>query len=145
MSHWDVDRLTEMSKAVDRFEVKMGGALDRNACVINIHADPLFMWAAERIKSFEYIGRSKYNKGFWGNPFSWKKWTLAKYQVANLKESLECYEEYLCSNNEMMDCIPDLQGKILGCFCAPPGTILTDSDPSICHGQILCKYVKLLC
>lgn len=77
-----------------------------------------------------YIGRPS----VWGNPFSHKKGTLAEFKVSSRKEAIEKYEEYLLSRKDLMDKLPELKGKTLGCWC----------KPSSCHGDILKKYVDIL-
>lgn len=76
-----------------------------------------------------YIGRGS----IWGNPYSHKTGTLAKFIVPTRKESIEKYEEYLLNNPELMRRLPELKGKILGCFCKPNKS---------CHGDILMKYAN---
>lgn len=75
-----------------------------------------------------YIGRGS----LWGNPFSHKQGTLAKKVVGSRKEAIEKYEEYLLSNEELMSKLPELKGKILGCWCSP----------SSCHGDVLIRYAN---
>jgi len=63
-----------------------------------------------------YIGRPSK----WGNPFSIGK-------DGTRGEVIEKYLEYILNNEELMDALPELKGKILGCWCAP----------APCHGDIL--------
>lgn len=62
-----------------------------------------------------YVGRQCYRGGWmlnnsvWRNPF-----TVAKY---GREQCLEKYEEYIRSSPELMDRLPELAGKRLGCFC----------------------------
>lgn len=77
-----------------------------------------------------YIGRPSK----WGNPFSHREGTLAKYKVSSRKEALERYEKYLLDSPELMDSLHELKGKILVCWC----------KPKACHGDILKKYVDKL-
>jgi len=70
-----------------------------------------------------YIGRPSK----WGNPFS----------IGNdgtRKEVIEKYERYIRSNRELMQDIPELRNKRLGCFC----------KPLACHGDILVKLLEEL-
>lgn len=71
-----------------------------------------------------YIGRpSKY-----GNPYSHKEGTLAKYKVENRAEAIKRYEEDLRNDPEKMEMVKrELKGKILGCHC----------KPKFCHGHVL--------
>lgn len=63
----------------------------------------------------------------WGNPYSHKDNTLAKYKVSSRKESIEKYREYILNNDELLSKLPELQGKVLGCWCKPKD----------CHGDVL--------
>ena len=75
-----------------------------------------------------YIGRGS----IWGNPYSHKEGTLAKFIVGSRKEAIEKFEEYLLSNESLMEKIGELKGKNLGCFCKPKS----------CHGDVLLKYAN---
>jgi hypothetical protein len=75
-----------------------------------------------------YIGRGSK----WGNPYSHKEGTLAKFVVKNRREAIKKYEDYLLENQELMRDLHELKGKVLGCFCKPQS----------CHGDILAKYVN---
>ena len=48
------------------------------------------------------------------------------------EEVLAKYEAYLRSNDELMSRILELDGKVLGCWCAPKK----------CHGDIIIKIIK---
>jgi hypothetical protein len=64
----------------------------------------------------------------WGNPYSHKPSTLAKYKVESGEEALTKYEEMVRSDPEMMAKIKgELKDKVLGCYCVPRK----------CHGHIL--------
>jgi hypothetical protein len=75
-----------------------------------------------------YIGRGSK----WGNPYSHKEGTLAKYVVGSREEAIAKFEEYLLANENLMEIIGELRGKTLGCFC----------KPTSCHGDILLKYAN---
>lgn len=83
-------------------------------------------------KNHVYIGRDMtlYVPGAvgskWKNPFSAKKYGLDK--------CLQLYEEHLLSNKDLMKSLPELKGKILGCWC----------KPNKCHGDILMKYINMV-
>jgi len=74
-----------------------------------------------------YIGRP----GKWGNPYSHKPGTQAKFLVASREEAIAAYEEYLLNSPELMAALPELKGKVLGCWCKPLS----------CHGDILLKHI----
>ena len=77
-----------------------------------------------------YIGRPS----IWGNPFSHKAGTLAKYQTKTIEESVQKFEEYLLASPMLMKRLIELKGKILGCWC----------KPNSCHGDILVKHSENL-
>jgi len=69
----------------------------------------------------------------WGNPFSHKDGTLAKFKVANRKEAVEKYREYIM-NSPLIDDLHELKGMTLGCWC----------KPSSCHGDVLVDLLSEL-
>jgi hypothetical protein len=85
-----------------------------------------------------YIGRGKCpNTGIesiWGNPFSHKQGTLAKFKVKNRKEAIISHMNWIHEPEQkwLLDKIMELDGKILGCWCIPLG----------CHGHNLIKIIK---
>lgn len=79
-----------------------------------------------------YIGRHQDPiMGKWGNPFSCKEGTLAKYKTSTRKESIEKHLEYVRNTPELINSLHELKDKKLGCFCVPKS----------CHGN---NYVLLL-
>lgn len=77
-----------------------------------------------------YIGRPS----VWGNPFSHKEGTKAKYKVATREEAIAKYEEWILNQPELVErAKKELRGKVLGCWCAPLP----------CHGDVLLKLVRL--
>lgn len=75
-----------------------------------------------------YVGRGSK----WGNPYSHKEGTLAEYVVESRREAVQKFEEYLLSNEELMESLSELKGKTLGCWCKPKS----------CHGDILLRYAN---
>jgi hypothetical protein len=77
-----------------------------------------------------YIGRAVPRAGFkasiWGNPF-----VLGK--VGERHEVMAKYRTWLLSNPGLMERLPELKGKVLGCWCAPQA----------CHGDILVELANL--
>jgi hypothetical protein len=69
-----------------------------------------------------YIGRPSK----WGNPFSHKP-SMAKYMVATREEAIEKYRIWIQSQPELLSALPELRGKVLGCWC----------KPKACHGDVL--------
>ena len=68
-----------------------------------------------------YIGRGSK----WGNPF-----IIGKH--GNRDEVISKYEMYIMQRRELIDCLPELIGKTLGCWC----------KPLACHGDILKTMVE---
>ena len=68
-----------------------------------------------------YIGRPSE----WGNP----------YEIGidgTRKEVIAKYETYLRDNKYLMDKLPSLEGKRLGCWC----------HPLPCHGDVIIKLIE---
>ena len=63
----------------------------------------------------------------WGNPYSHKDGTLAKYRVKTRGEAIQKYREYILDNPELLARLPELRDKVLGCWC----------KPAACHGDVL--------
>jgi len=82
-----------------------------------------------------YIGRP----GPWGNPYSHKEATIAKYKVATVEEAIEKYREYLLNNEELLNQLHTLKGKVLGCWCMPKNP---KHGKYYCHGQILIEEYR---
>ena len=70
-----------------------------------------------------YIGRPSK----WGNPF-----IIGVH--GDRDHVVKLYEEYILSKPDLIKDLPELKGKILGCWCSP----------FICHGDILIKLIKEL-
>lgn len=75
-----------------------------------------------------YIGRPSK----WGNPFSHKPGTLAKYRVATREEAVAKYREWLPTQPQLMADLHELDGQRLGCWC----------KPRACHGDVLVELVE---
>jgi hypothetical protein len=56
----------------------------------------------------------------WGNPFVLE-------QEGTRAEVIEKYRQYILSSPELLKCLPELRGKVLGCWCSPKA----------CHGDVL--------
>jgi len=75
-----------------------------------------------RRKPFDvYIGRPSK----WGNPFMIG-------QDGNREEVISKYERWLETQPKLLADLPELRGKVLGCFCAPLP----------CHGDILLRLAE---
>ena len=71
-----------------------------------------------------YIGRAVPRAGLkaskWANPFKIGR-------DGDRDEVLQRYREYVLGRPELIAALPELRGKVLGCWCAP--------EP--CHGDVL--------
>lgn len=71
-----------------------------------------------------YIGRPSK----WGNPFSHiDEGTLAQFYVPTRDEAVAAYAKWIKTQPELLAALPELRGKVLGCWCAPKA----------CHGDVL--------
>lgn len=61
----------------------------------------------------------------WGNPF-------VVGVDGDREEVIRKYEDWIRNQPELLKDIPELQGKILGCWCAP----------KLCHGDVLVSLVN---
>jgi hypothetical protein len=80
-----------------------------------------------------YIGRPS----IWGNPYSHKEGTLAKYKVDTIEEAVAKYKEYILARQDLLDRLYELKDKTLGCWCK------TKKNPNApCHGDVLAELVN---
>lgn len=75
-----------------------------------------------------YIGRPSK----WGNPFSHRDGTLARFKAGTLDEAIRRYEEWVQSQPDLVAALPELRDKTLGCWCAP----------GPCHGDVLVRLAN---
>jgi hypothetical protein len=56
-----------------------------------------------------------------GNPFTHSSLanTKALYQVATRDEAVDCHHLWFLAQPELMACLPELKGHVLGCYCKP--------------------------
>ena len=77
-----------------------------------------------------YIGRPSK----WGNPYSHRVGTGAKIIVSSREEAVEAYRYWIRGQPKLLKALPELKGKVLGCWCSPQA----------CHGDVLLELVKEL-
>lgn len=77
-----------------------------------------------------YIGRGS----IFGNPFSHLENSKAIYKVSSRQEAINRYRSWILTQPQILEKLPTLKGKRLGCYCAP------DS----CHGEILVDLCERL-
>lgn len=69
----------------------------------------------------------------WGNPFSHRPGANV-IQVETREEAIAEYRRYLVhERRDLMTQLPELEGKRLGCYCAPQS----------CHGDVLIELLEL--
>ncbi len=77
---------------------------------------------------FVYIGRQNNRLGHaaskWANPF-------VEDQDGTRAEVIEKYRNWILTQPELMAALPELRGKVLGCYC----------KPKACHGEVLAAMV----
>lgn len=85
--------------------------------VVNIHAG----------KRYDvYVGRAGHGRsGFWGNPF-------VEGQDGTREEVIAQFREHVLRTPALLHRLPELRGKVLGCFCAPKA----------CHGDVLAELAN---
>lgn len=64
----------------------------------------------------------------WANPFKIGK-------DGTREQVIEKYRNYLSSNPQLLDCLYELRGKTLGCWC----------KPEACHGDVLVELLREYC
>lgn len=69
-----------------------------------------------------YIGRPSK----WGNPF-----TIGV--DGNREEVIEKYKQWIEHQQHLMDALPELKDKTLGCWCSPKS----------CHGDVLIELINI--
>ncbi len=88
-----------------------------------------FVVHCRKAKYDVYIGGKtpRYNmpESKWHNPFKIDR-------DGTREEVIEKYRQYLLSNPALMACLPELKGKVLGCWCAPKA----------CHGDVLVELAN---
>ena len=72
-----------------------------------------------------YIGRPSK----WGNPFSHKNGTLARFKVATREEAIQRYQDWILDQPDLVEDLFELKDKTLGCWCKPQS----------CHGDVLAR------
>jgi Domain of unknown function (DUF4326) len=92
--------------------------------VVDVRHDPYDVYIG-RANPRHRLARSK-----WHNPF--------RIGVDGSRaEVMDRYLQYLRERPDLLAQLGELRGKVLGCWCAPPGGVAADDPEPICHGQIL--------
>jgi len=81
-----------------------------------------------------YVGRGSP----WGNPYVRRgKARQSAYDVQEVEDPVAAYEAYLKTRPDLLRLLPELRGKILGCWCYKLGERLP--SPERCHAQVLAR------
>lgn len=96
---------------------------DGPTTVVNIRTSPRHATGP----NYVYVGRGR--GSVWGNPYSHGTNTSARFLVATREEAVEKYEEWLLNQPDLLARLPELRGKVLGCWC----------KPLACHGDVLSR------
>jgi hypothetical protein len=83
-----------------------------------------------------YIGRPSP----FGNPFSHKDGTLAKYKVDTREDAVAKFREWIQTQPQLLARLHELKGKRLGCWCKNPRA----KKPIVCHGDVLAELADQL-
>ena len=71
----------------------------------------------------------------WGNPYSHKRGTRARFVVKTKEEAIRRYREWIRKQLALLACLHELKGKRLGCNCRP----------GPCHGDVLMDLIEEMC
>lgn len=73
-----------------------------------------------------------------GNPFTHKVNTIAKFKVKSRKEAVSSFEVYFYNNLELQEAArKELQGKVIACACDDKFI-----KEGLCHGTIYVKFLN---
>jgi hypothetical protein len=75
----------------------------------------------------QWCGKEVFEASPWANPFSVKRYGRT--------EAIKRYEQKLRSKPELLARLPELEGKILACWC----------KPKACHGDVLLQLIEERC
>ena len=92
--------------------------------IVNLrYVEDIEKWIQEGAGNNVYVARKTrhHSRSNWCNPFRLKDYGF------NQEKVLDLFEKYLVQNEELIQHLPNLKGKVLGCWCAP----------SRCHAEIL--------
>lgn len=90
-----------------------------------------------------YVGRSgKGNTSKWGNPYRIGDPHPVTGEPIRRGEAIGLFKEYVArgEGRRLLKDLGEIDGKTLGCFCAPKGGVGAHG-PLVCHGQILLMLV----
>jgi hypothetical protein len=123
------DRLRELQEPVLERQAGLGAAGQAEGEALSHLGEPveeqeekgLRVVHCKRERFDAYIGRPSK----WGNPFTLNA-------ARNREAIIASYEAWLRKQPELMAALPELRGKVLGCWCAPKP----------CHGDVLLRLAN---
>ena len=107
--------------------------------VVNLRRDPydVYIGRAKR----DDRGRPMKHSGYFGNPFPINARRTREQSIAAYKPY---FARRLAQDPIFRQRLEALRGKVLGCFCAPPGGVTCADKPYVCHGQVIVEYLDAL-
>lgn len=85
-----------------------------------------------------YVGRGSK----WGNPFVPTGGAArSKYPVREVDDPIAAYEAHVRASPDLVNALPELRGKTLGCFCVSSSTPQPERGRERCHAQVLVRLV----
>jgi hypothetical protein len=93
-----------------------------------------------------YIGRGRGSKGTsWGNPYRIGDPHPETGKPMTREDAVRLHMEWMVRSPEGRRLLPrivELEGHVLGCFCAPEGGLTEHDSPYVCHGQNLLRLLS---
>lgn len=94
-----------------------------------------------------HVKRDRYTKWVargskWGNPFRIGDPHPITGRPLMRGEAVSLFLEWILRGEGrwLLRYLGELEGEVLGCFCAPKGGV-SEHDPLICHGQVLLRLL----
>lgn len=88
-----------------------------------------------------YVGRGSK----WGNPYVFPGGAArSRYAVTEAADPLGAYEAHVRANAALVTALPELRGKVLGCYCVRLGAPPPAPGAERCHAQVLVRLVDEL-
>jgi hypothetical protein len=90
-----------------------------------------------------YIGRRRGSEGTWGNPFRIGDPHPETGEPTTRSDAVRLHMEWMVrgEGRRLLKRLGELEGEILGCWCAPEGGVTEHDEPYVCHGQNLLKLL----
>lgn len=85
-----------------------------------------------------YASNPKLRAVGWGNPFR------PAPNDPDAGNAIARYRAWLMGQPQLLARLPELRGKTLGCWCAPPGGLSGNLNGHVCHGEVLAALADAL-